>query len=310
MRIQDVGTVGCGDQDDAGAITEAVHLDEQLVECLLALVVSAAQACSALTTDGVDLVDEDDAGAVLLGLLEHVANTRSTDTDEHLDEVRTGDGEERDTGFACNSASEQRLTGSGRAVQQHTARNLGAERLVASRVLQEVLDLVQLFDSLVRTGDVGERGFRHVLGELLGLRLTESHDSAATTAALHPVHDEEEDAEQNDHRQHEQKDRRQPALLSDRRVELVRSGAFDLVEDLLRRTRGILRQDLRLTVGGVVAVLEPQTNLLLTVVDLRRRNVLGVELGDRDRGVDGLEVAGVVAEVAEGIDHQQHDGYE
>ena len=148
---------------------------------------SAAQACAALTTDGVDLVDEDDAGAVLLGLLEHVANTRSTDTDEHLDEVRTGDGEERDAGFACDSASEQRLTGSGRAVQQHTARNLGAERLVASRVLQEVLDLVQLFDSLVRTGDVGERGFRHVLGELLGLRLAESHDSAATTAAQHPV---------------------------------------------------------------------------------------------------------------------------
>ena len=79
---------------------------------------------------------------------------------------------------------------------------------------------------------------------------------------------------------------------------------------MLRRTRGVLRQDLRLTVGGVVAVLEPQTNLLLTVVDLRRLNVLGVELGDRDRGVDGLEVAGVVAEVAEGIDHQQHDGYE
>ena len=74
-RVEDVGPVGGRDQDDAGTLTESVHLDEQLVEGLLALVVSAAQAGAALTSDGVDLIDEDDAGAVVLGLLEHVAHT-------------------------------------------------------------------------------------------------------------------------------------------------------------------------------------------------------------------------------------------
>ena len=42
---------------------EAVHLDEQLVERLLALVVAAAEAGAAVAADGVDLVDEDDRRA-------------------------------------------------------------------------------------------------------------------------------------------------------------------------------------------------------------------------------------------------------
>ncbi len=43
-RIEHVGPVGGGDQDDAFVGLEAVHLDEQLVERLLALVVAAAEA--------------------------------------------------------------------------------------------------------------------------------------------------------------------------------------------------------------------------------------------------------------------------
>ena len=72
--IEHVGTVGGGDQDDAFVGLEAVHLDQQLVERLLALVVAAAQAGATMAADGVDFVDEHDAGRVLLGLLEHVAH--------------------------------------------------------------------------------------------------------------------------------------------------------------------------------------------------------------------------------------------
>ena len=86
-RVEDVGPVGGGDEDDAVLRLEAVHLDEQLVEGLLALVVAAAHAGAAVAADGVDLVDEDDAGRVLLGLLEQVAHAGGADADEHLDEV-------------------------------------------------------------------------------------------------------------------------------------------------------------------------------------------------------------------------------
>ncbi len=102
--IEHVGTVGGGDQDHAFVGLEAVHLDQQLVERLLALVVAAAEARAAMTADCVDFVDEHDAGRVLLGLFEHVANAAGADAHEHLDEVRARDGEERHVGLAGDGA--------------------------------------------------------------------------------------------------------------------------------------------------------------------------------------------------------------
>jgi hypothetical protein len=71
---------------------EAVHLDQELVEGLLPLVVPAAQAGAAVAADGVDLVDEDDGGRLGLGLLEEVAHAAGADAHEHLDEVRARHG--------------------------------------------------------------------------------------------------------------------------------------------------------------------------------------------------------------------------
>jgi hypothetical protein len=84
--IEHVGPVGRRDDDDAFVRLEAVHLDQQLVERLLALVILVAQARAARTADRVDLVDEDDARRRLLGLFEHVAHAAGADADEHLDE--------------------------------------------------------------------------------------------------------------------------------------------------------------------------------------------------------------------------------
>jgi hypothetical protein len=85
------GPVGGRHHDDAEVGLEAVHLDQHLVQRLLALVVAAAQAGTAVAADGVDLVDEDDAGRALLGLLEHVAHAGRAHADEHLDEVGARD---------------------------------------------------------------------------------------------------------------------------------------------------------------------------------------------------------------------------
>ena len=125
-RIEHVGTVGGGDDDDAFVAFEAVHLDQQLVEGLFAFVMTAAEAGAAMTADRVDFVDEDDAGRVLLRLLEHVAHARGADADEHFDEVGTGNREERHLGFAGDGAREQRLAGARRAHHEHALRNLAA----------------------------------------------------------------------------------------------------------------------------------------------------------------------------------------
>src|SRR2546423_5130581 len=57
--VENVRTIRRGDEDDAVVRFESVHLDEELIERLFALVMSATQACAAVTADSVDLIDED-----------------------------------------------------------------------------------------------------------------------------------------------------------------------------------------------------------------------------------------------------------
>ena len=115
--VEDVGAVGGGEHDDAALGVEAVHLDEELVERLLPLVVPTTEAGATLPTDGVDLVHKDDAGRILLGLLEEVAHAAGADADEHLHKVRTRDGEERYPGLTGNGPRQQRLARTGRSDQ-------------------------------------------------------------------------------------------------------------------------------------------------------------------------------------------------
>ena len=228
-RVEDVGAVGRGDEDDVGLDVEAVHLDEQLVQRLLALVVTAAEAGATVPADGVDLVDEDDGRRVGLGLLEEVAHAGRTDTDEHLDEVGTGDRVERHARLTGDGAREQGLAGTGLAVEQHALGDLGADREELGRLLEELLDLVELLDRLVAPGDVGEGDLRGVLGRELGAGLAELHDPGA--AALHLAHEEPEQAEHDDDRDEADQHRAEPV------------GLVDLVGVAVRRHVGVERRD-------------------------------------------------------------------
>ena len=210
--IEHVGAVGGGDDDHAGVAFEAVHLDQQLVQRLLALVVAAAQAGAALAADRVDFIDEHDARRVLLRLLEHVAHARRAHADEHLDEVGAGDREERHLRFAGDRLGEQRLAGAGRADHQHAARNAAAELLELGRVAQELDELGDFFLRLVAAGDVGERDGVVRLVEHARLALAEA-ERAAPAAALHLAHEEDPHADQQQHREPRDEDLREEALL-------------------------------------------------------------------------------------------------
>jgi len=108
-RIEDVRPVRGRDQDDVVLHLEPVHLHQQLVQRLLALVIAAAHARPAMATDRIDLVDEDDARTRLLRLLEQVADSRRTYTHEHLHEVRAGNREERHSRLTGRRACQQRF---------------------------------------------------------------------------------------------------------------------------------------------------------------------------------------------------------
>ena len=148
--IENVGAVRGGDQDDAFVGFEAVHFDEQRVQRLFAFVVAAAEARAAMASDGVNFVDENDAGSVFLALLEQIAHAAGADADEHFDEVRTGDRKERNVRFARNGACQQSFSGSRRADEQHALGNASAELLEFLRVFQEVDDFLQALPWLLR----------------------------------------------------------------------------------------------------------------------------------------------------------------
>ena len=199
-RIQDVRTVSRSDQDDRLALLKTVHLDQQLVERLLALVVTAAQTSSALTSHGIDLIDEDDRRGLGLGLLKEVAHTAGADTYEHLDKVGTRDAKERHARLAGNGLGQQRFTGARRANQQHATRDLGAQLAIAIRIAQKVTDLLELLDCLVHAGNV----FKLDLGACglvgLGVGLAKLH--VPVVGAHHLAHKVEHDGDKGDRRKH------------------------------------------------------------------------------------------------------------
>src|SRR5581483_394364 len=104
-----------------------VHLHQDLVQSLLALVVRAAETGAALAPDRIDLIDKDDTWRIALGLVEEVAHTRGADTDEHFNELGTTDGEEGHTRFAGHGTRKERLTCARRSHQKHTAWHTGAQ---------------------------------------------------------------------------------------------------------------------------------------------------------------------------------------
>ncbi len=304
--VEDVGTVGGCHEDDALAVTEAVHLHQQLVESLLAFVVSTTGAGAALAAHGIDLVDEDDAGAALPGLLEQVPHAGGAHADEHLHEVGTGDGVEGHPGLTGDGARQEGLAGAGRAVEQDAARDLRPQFVVAAGVLEEVLDLMELRDGLVGAGDIGEGVGRHVAGQFLGLGAAEAEQSAA---GLHAGEEEEEQAEQQQHGQQEAEHAHQEAVLGDLGGVAVRTRGLDGVEDLGRGTGGVLRHDLldALPLLDGDGLAEFESDALFAVVDLGFRDVAGAHLLHRHGGVDALVTAGVVSQEGEDEQGDEHN---
>ena len=232
--VEDLRPVGRGEHDHRLAGLEAVHLGEDLVERLLALVVAAAErgrAAGARAPDRVHLVDEDDRGLGLLGLLEEVADARGADADDRLDELRRGDREERHAGLPRHRAREQRLAGARAPGQEHAARDAPAEAAIAVRVLEEVDDLGELGLGLVDPRHVGERDLRraglHAPGAGAPERAERVHLPAARAAR--EVH---EQADEQDHRAEAEDDVHQHAAAG---VDRLRGDDHALVLQELRQ---------------------------------------------------------------------------
>src|SRR5579885_2355170 len=166
--VKNVRPVGCSHKDNAFVRFEAIHLDQQLVQGLLALVVSATEASPTVTAHRIDFINEDDAGRVLLSLFEQVANTGSTHADKHFNEVGTRNREKGNVGFACNRSRQKGLTGSRWTDEQHAFRNAPAKLLELLRLAQELDDFAQFFFRFIHAGNVFKRHLLLLHGEQAG----------------------------------------------------------------------------------------------------------------------------------------------
>ena len=186
--VQNVLTVGRGDDDNALVRAEAVHLNQQLVERLLTLVVSAAEACAALAADRVDLIDEHDRRCVLLCLLKQVAHAGCTYADIQLNEVRAGDRQEGHARLARDRTRDQGFTGARRADQQHALGYACADLHELLRVFEELDNLLQLRLFLVRACHVVKGDLALIVLREPRARLAELHRPCAAAGLL--VHHE------------------------------------------------------------------------------------------------------------------------
>ncbi|GMS94907.1 hypothetical protein PENTCL1PPCAC_17082, partial [Pristionchus entomophagus] len=72
--IQSVLSVRGHDHLDIGRLVESVHLIEQLEQDTTDLSISSSLGIESLRGDGINLINEDDRGRVLLRQTEHVTN--------------------------------------------------------------------------------------------------------------------------------------------------------------------------------------------------------------------------------------------
>src|SRR5437764_12920380 len=92
--IKYIGTVGGRNHDHIGIGIEAIHLDQNLVQCLFTLIVRTAQTGSALSSYGVDLIHENDTRTVAFGLIKQVTYTAGTHAHKHLHKLGAANAEE------------------------------------------------------------------------------------------------------------------------------------------------------------------------------------------------------------------------
>src|SRR5690554_1151705 len=74
--VQHIGTVGGCENDHATVGAESIHLCKELVECVLSLIIrSEVGVLTTCTTYSINLIDEDNAGSLLLCLTEQITYT-------------------------------------------------------------------------------------------------------------------------------------------------------------------------------------------------------------------------------------------
>ena len=176
-RVDDVGAVGGSNDENILFGADAVHLGEELVHDAVGGTAAVPGAAAALLGDGIELVEEEDAGGGLSGLLEDVADVGLGLAEPHGEELGPLDGDEVGLALVGYGLGHEGLAASRGSVEEHSLAGAHAELLELLRMLDGVLDqlLEVSLDVLqapdVLPGDVGD--LHHGLAEAGGVGNTQ-----------------------------------------------------------------------------------------------------------------------------------------
>ncbi len=159
---------------------------------------AAAEPGAALAPDRVDFINKHNAGGIFFRLFKQIADTGSPYADEHLNEIRTGDGKERNACFTCYRTGQQSFTGARRAHKQNAFGDARTQLVILPRVFQELHDFAQFFFFFILAGHICKCSPSFFIGHLLKFRFSEIHLLASIThGRVQPLHGKPPECKQN-----------------------------------------------------------------------------------------------------------------
>ena len=163
--IKNIFPIGRCDNDHPLSRIDPIHFDQECIEGLLPLVVTAPQTVPPTPADGINFVDKDQAGRGLLPLLKHVPDPGGTHPDKHLHKIRTTDAVKRNVSLAGNGFGQECFSGSRRSHHQDTLGNSSAQFLKLFRIPEKLHDLAYLVLGLLHPRHIGESHLVAILGK-------------------------------------------------------------------------------------------------------------------------------------------------
>ena len=182
-RIQNIRTIRSRNQNNIILQLKPIHLHQQLIQRLLTLIMPPTQTSPTMPPNRINLIHKHNTRRRLLRLLKQIPNTRRTHTHKHLHKIRTRNRKKRNPSLTSHSPRQQRLPRPRRPIQQHTLRNPSPQRLKLLRILQKLLNLMQLLNRLIRPSHIPKRHLRRIRRHPLRTRLPKTHHLRTTTLA-------------------------------------------------------------------------------------------------------------------------------
>ena len=174
-RIQYFGPVGGRQQDNTDVGIKTIHLHQELIQRLLAFIVTAHGSDPSGLSKRIQLIDENDTGGFFGGLLEEISYPRGPQAHKHFHKLRAAHAEKRHPAFTGHGLGQHGFAGSRRADQQSPSGYFPPQVGVFARFFQELHHFHQFLFGLINTGHIRKPDLNIFLHINLGFVFAEGH---------------------------------------------------------------------------------------------------------------------------------------